>query len=239
MINLTHLKYSHFCREDYSLIENYDKAVSDQTQMWHCHHRNETHYPDGTLRPVNDRLSVADLKAQGIYYNLLASELIFLSCSDHIILHMQGLPGRSKGYKHTEEAKQKIAAASRGRKLGPLSEEHKRKLSEAHIGKKPSEETRKKKSDIMKCLRWYNNGSRNVRALECPEGFVLGRLPSKKMSESQKGRKLSDETRRKMSESSKGKPRGRFYNNGIINVRAFECPDGFVLGKLRQQTNSY
>ena len=28
-----------YCRDDISLIENYDKAVSDTTQSWHCHHR--------------------------------------------------------------------------------------------------------------------------------------------------------------------------------------------------------
>lgn len=29
-----------FCCEDISKIENYDKAVADKTQTWHCHHKN-------------------------------------------------------------------------------------------------------------------------------------------------------------------------------------------------------
>ena len=30
-----------YCSEDISLIENYDKAVNDKEQTWHCHHRRE------------------------------------------------------------------------------------------------------------------------------------------------------------------------------------------------------
>ena len=28
-----------FCNEDISLIENYNKAISDSNQTWDCHHR--------------------------------------------------------------------------------------------------------------------------------------------------------------------------------------------------------
>lgn len=34
-------KVENFCCEDFSLIENYDKAVADKEQVWHCHHRLE------------------------------------------------------------------------------------------------------------------------------------------------------------------------------------------------------
>lgn len=30
-----------FCKEYPSMIENYDKAIADKTQTWHCHHRDE------------------------------------------------------------------------------------------------------------------------------------------------------------------------------------------------------
>jgi len=39
MICLKSLKK--FCCEDLSLIENYDLAISDTNQTWHCHHRLE------------------------------------------------------------------------------------------------------------------------------------------------------------------------------------------------------
>ena len=62
---------------------------------------------------------------------------------------------------------------------------------------------------------WYNNGTVQVQSTECPEGFVLGRLPiseetKKKISDTLtgkpspiKGRPKSEEARRKMSETRK------------------------------------
>lgn len=38
MINKYNAK--HFCREgELTKIENYDKAIADETQTWECHHR--------------------------------------------------------------------------------------------------------------------------------------------------------------------------------------------------------
>lgn len=49
-----------------------------------------------------------------------------------------------------------------------------------------------------------------------------------------RGRKrkpFSDEWRANMRKSKIGK---RMFNNGKINIWAFECPDGFVRGRLRK-----
>lgn len=67
-----------------------------------------------------------------------------------------------------------------------LSEEHRRKLSEANKGKHLSEETKRKLSETNK-------------------GRVLTEETKKKMSESNKGHIVSSETRRKISEGMKGK----------------------------------
>lgn len=48
------------------------------------------------------------------------------------------------GKKLSEETKRKMSIAQKGKKRGPFTEEHKRKISLAHIGKKVSKETRKK-----------------------------------------------------------------------------------------------
>ena len=73
-----------FCCEDLSLIENYDKAISDTTQTWDCHHR-------GEILPCG-RFSVSDLKKFELYFNRPASELIFLTRSEHRRLHLKGIP---------------------------------------------------------------------------------------------------------------------------------------------------
>lgn len=77
-----------------------------------------------------------------------------------------------------EETKLKLSKALKGHtswnKGKPISEETKRKISEAHIGKKcgPHSSTTIEK---MKEWRWYTDGKINVRAKECPEGFIRGR----------------------------------------------------------------
>lgn len=31
-----------YCKEDIKKIKNYDLAIADTTQVWHCHHMTET-----------------------------------------------------------------------------------------------------------------------------------------------------------------------------------------------------
>lgn len=73
---------------------------------------------------------------------------------------------------------------------------------------------------------WYNNGVVQVQALECPEGFVAGRLPiadetKKKISKSLighpsscKGVPKSEETKRKISETRKER-KIQVWNKGL------------------------
>ena len=167
-----------YCKEDISLIENYDKAVSDTTQMWHCHHRRETIY------------SVKELIDIGEYYNRPACELIFLTPFDHRRLHKHGkhlseetrkkMSAARKGKNHSVEARKKMSAAHKGKHH---SEETRKKIAEAlkgenHplFGKHPSAEARKKMSEARKGKHWYNNGDTSVQAKACPEGFVPGRI---------------------------------------------------------------
>ena len=59
----------------------------------------------------------------------------------------------------------------------------------------------------------------------------------KKMAEASKGKKLSEEIRKKLREAHKGNTnvRGRrWYNNGKISKRAYECPEGFVPGRIKK-----
>ena len=69
----------------------------------------------------------------------------------------------------TEEQKRKISEALKGKKRGPLSEEHRRKLSEAKKGKQAwnkgksgylSEEQKKKASEAHKGHQAWNKGKR-------------------------------------------------------------------------------
>ena len=163
-----------YCNEDISLIENYDKAIADSNTMWHCHHRRELETPRKQLIKI------------GEYFNRPATELIFLTKSEHTALHHKGkklkpfteehklkMSIAKKGKHHTEETKRKMSEALKG---VHRSEETKRKMSEAQKGKIFTEEHKQKMADAMKRLHWFNNGIKNVFVKECPEGFVKGRL---------------------------------------------------------------
>lgn len=119
-----------YCRQP-ELIENYSKAIADNSEIWACHHRLETHNSDGERRLVD--ILESELIALGLYYDRPPEELIFLTQSEHMRLHRIGKPGAMKDRHHSDETKRKMSESRKGK---PKSEDHKRKLSEAHKGQK-------------------------------------------------------------------------------------------------------
>lgn len=92
-----------------------------------------------------------------------------------------------KDYRHSEETKQKIGKAHKGKICGPLSEEHRKKVSDSLKGDKNpfygkqhdpklKKEMNRKTSATMKGRMpkniptgfWWNNGKINKRTHECP-----------------------------------------------------------------------
>ena len=163
--------YKRYYCSDIENVENYEKALADNFIGWECHHRLETHTPDGKRRLVD--ISHNELKALGMYYNRPADELIFLTSREHNAF--------KKGQQKSEETRKKMSEANKGKHL---SEETRKKMSEAwDYDKHFNEETKKKLSEAAKgkniwtkCTHWYNNGKISKRAKECPDGFVPGRL---------------------------------------------------------------
>ena len=94
----------------------------------------------------------------------------------------KGKPSAFKGKTLSEETKRKISEAHKGKSRKPLSEEHKRKISDTLKGKTHSEETKRKM-----------------------RGIHLSEETKRKLSEAHKGKHHSEETKRKISESNKGK----------------------------------
>ena len=89
--------------------------------------------------------------------------------------------------------------------LRKVSDSTKKKLSDTGKGKPKSEEAKKKMSEAKKDRYTGENNS-----------FY--------------GKHHSEEAKKKMSEANKGK---HWYNNGKENKFCFECPEGFVPGRLR------
>lgn len=134
-------RYAHkFCRDDISKIENYDKAIADASQTWHIHHRLELTL-DGDFA-----LTAEQLKMHDMYYNRPYYELIFLTQVEHVRLHMEGKNNPLYGKQLSDETRRKISEAKKGKQR---SEDTRRKISEAHKGKYHSEETRRKISEAQ------------------------------------------------------------------------------------------
>ncbi len=207
-----------YCSESIALIENYDIAVSDTTQMWECHHRKET----------DECLTRQQLKEYGLYYNRPASELIFLTKEQHRRIHFLGRTSPMKGRHQTESAKEKIGNASRNR---VVSEETRKKLSEINkgnkhfLGKKHSEESRKKMSESRKGIKHTEESRKKIS--ESRKGRFCGE------NHPMYGKHHSKESRKKMSESRKGKQIGSKnpFARGVyqldlvtmLKIREFGC----------------
>lgn len=139
------------CCLDKTKVENYELAKAENFVNWQLHHRLETHFSDGTPRPLNAQLSVAELIALDMYYDRPPEEFIYMTRSEHQSLHHKGKQC-CLGRHHSEETKQKLSKIlSKPRKKGiRKSEEHKRKLSESLKGRTFSEETRRRMSEAAK-----------------------------------------------------------------------------------------
>lgn len=88
-----------YCKDDISLIENYELAIKDTKQIWHCHHRGEI--------LACGRYTQNDLKKFGLYWKRPACELIFMTISEHSKLH-------TIGKHHSEDTKKKISESIMG-----------------------------------------------------------------------------------------------------------------------------
>ncbi len=100
-----------------------------------------------------------------------------------------------------------------------VSTESKNKISKSLTGKKQDKSTKEKRSQTMSKLKWFNNGFKQIRALECPNNFSPGRLKSKYNKKSLE------------KSSHKGL---HVFNNGKINIMASSCPIGFQPGRINK-----
>ena len=108
----------------------------------------------------------------------------------------------------SDETRRKMSEALKGK---PRSKEIRRKISEAHKGKTHSEKSRRNMSESQK-------------------GKTFSEETKRKLSEAKKGKTHSEETKRKLSEANKGR---KWWNDGCGNrKRMVECPgDGWRLGR--------
>lgn len=182
-----------YCSEDISLIENYEQAALDTTQVWNIHHRKE----------IDLKMLQKELIASGQYYNVPASELIFLTKADHSKLYANASfynkrPGKSiKNKQLSEEHKRKISLATSGEnnpQFGVVwSDERREKLSTTRKAKIASGEI---KIDTTAC-----HTDEACKKISDKAKVRLANPENHPMF----GKHQSEETKRKISEANKGR----------------------------------
>ena len=127
-----------------------------------------------------------------------------------------------RGQTRTSEQRKRFSEGQKKRDLETFArgftvpQERRDRISATLTGKKQSEETKLKRKESISKLKWWNNGVENLRAEECPEGYVAGRINFKPSAES------------KAKSSHKGT---KWFTNGKENRMSYECPEGFWSGK--------
>lgn len=148
-----HKTYKDFCPLRYKEIENYDLAEADSFKGWICHHKLGEHC-----------FTKDELIKFGLYDDVTPGELIFMKRQDHMKLHKVGAKTQFK--------------KGCGK---PLSEEHKKHISENSIGKpgtftgkNHTNATKKHIGDTQRNRKWFTNGIINIKTYECPPDFKPG-----------------------------------------------------------------
>lgn len=116
--------------------------------------------------------------------------------------------GDGGAYKYPESGA-KISAALKGKKRGPISEEHRQRLIESHKGKKPTPEAIAKRSETVrrKHAEGYKRPPKSQESIERQRQKLLGRKQPaeeiKKRAAAARGRKHPEEWRKNISEGLK------------------------------------
>ena len=138
--------------------------------------------------------------------------------------------------KKREESANKISETMKGERNPMNRPEARQKISEAMKEVTKSLEHRKKISESRKGMIFTEEHKKHMS--DAKKGKKLSEEHRKKIADSNKGKHHSDETRQKISDSKKGKPSNikgsKWFNDGVKNVVAFECPEGFVPGRLKR-----
>ena len=103
-------------------------------------------------------------------------------------------------------ARDNISDANTGRVVGARQREGSRKAGESNIGKKRSDETKKRNSVAHVGLRWWTDGVVSIQSRTQPKDMAPGRVLAQ-------GQGL------------------RWWNNGVTAVKARECPPGYAPGR--------
>ena len=143
--------------------------------------RGQVNYGEVAEQVKRDVLTAKTAQGERLYYNGNIMSRWFVSTGGWN--HTEELKKRHSelvtGKVRTPEMRARYSAAKKGI---PKSQEHKKKLSAVNLGKKQTESTKAKRVATMKTLKWWTDGVRCQRSIECPDGWRAGRIINKNKS---------------------------------------------------------
>lgn len=146
--------------------------------------RGLTNYGEVSEQMKRDVLTTKAEDGSRLYYNgnILSRWFVSTGGWHHTDEWKRNHSEKVTGKVRTPEMRAKYSETHKGI---PKSAKHKEKLAAANRGKKQSKETISKRSSAMQTLRWWNDGTKNCRSIECPEGWLPGRIKGWKWQASQ------------------------------------------------------
>ena len=180
-------------------------------------------------------------KKDGVDVDNDDDNLVSLSLADHFRVHFYLWKCSKKGYRGMMAKafifmRKKAVVYATDETIEQIAKDYEEAIKEAaevNKGKHPSEEARNKMSEAKKGKPSPNKGKHpseetKKKMSEAKKGKHFSEETRRKISEAIKN--MSEETKRKISESTKGR---RWYNDGKISIMRFECPEGFVPGRIK------
>ena len=141
------------------------------------------------LHHIDENLKKTD---RARYDEWRIEDLVPMLKSEHTSLHHTGntltkeqrkkISESLKGHTLSAETRKKISETQKGRKNPKTSAGLKEYYKNHHpwnFGKHEKIKAKRIRGDAFKEYKWFNNGIKNVRCKECPEGFKQGRLQFK------------------------------------------------------------
>jgi hypothetical protein len=165
---------------------------------------------------IKTKLAYFETHDEALKYEIAL--IFFLNATDSLTNLTPGGDGQI-GVVFSEEHRRKLSEAQKGKPRAPLPPEARQRVTEANRGKRRSEETRRRMSEARmgkplseaakEKLRLVNTGkspSEEARRKmsEAQKGRVVSEEERQRIGERYRGKHLSEETRRKLSEAHKG-----------------------------------
>lgn len=238
------------------MIHNWENYFDTCSEYWlkveKIYEENES-FPKKVVkeRNLHHKFPRSFSKKDGVDIDNDEENLVSLSLADHFRVHYYLWKSAKKGYRSMMARaftlmRKKAVVYATDETIEQIARDYEEAMrdafevmSKAMKGKHHSAETRKKISEGNKGKQAgekhpfygrHHSEDAKRRQGAAWKGRRHTEESKKKMSEAQKGKRFSEEHKKNIGEARKGM---HWYNNGKINKLCYECPPGFIPGRIK------